>query len=366
MTGTAVSAVFPPDRHSLSRPSFSQFWVLQLAGWGAFVGATTLPWIGTYPLGAMLVNKLLVAGSGCVATLGLRSLYRRFLADDSAPWAMIALTVVASWAAALAWTGAASRLVQWAGPGARSPSAVPISGALFDGTLYHSLVLVTWSVLYLGIRHHRSLQAERERSLRAEALAHRAQLQALRYQLDPHFLFNTLNAISTFVVEQRTAEADRMISRLSDFLRLTLDGRDAVEIPLAEELEFVRRYLEIEKVRFGDRLVVGFDVAPDAFAVPVPSMVLQPIVENSIRHAIARCEAGGRIAIAATRHGDRLRVAVTDDGPGLAGIPFIEGIGLRNTRERLARLYGGAGHFELVTPAGGGTSAVFDLPVRAA
>jgi two-component system, LytTR family, sensor kinase len=187
-------------------------------------------------------------------------------------------------------------------------------------------------------------------------------LQALRYQLNPHFLFNTLNAISTLVVDKRNAEAGKMISRLSDFLRLTLDRPDVEEVPLSDEIEFARRYLEIEQVRFGDRLSVNIDVDDDAWTARVPALVLQPLVENAIRHAVAPREAGGRIEIGARVAGRAVQVWVADDGPGLNANGNGTGIGLANTRERLQQLYGSAHRFQLVN--GCGLRAELEIPLR--
>src|SRR4029079_9430806 len=188
---------------------------------------------------------------------------------------------------------------------------------VFSGAVYNAFTMLAWSVLYIGIRYYAALQEERERSLRAEAAAHHAQLEALRYQINPHFLFNALNAVSTLVTERRNDEAARMLSRVSDFLRLTLTAPVREEVALADEIDYVRQYLEIEHVRFGDRLRTEIDVMPDACDAAVPAFVLQPLIENAVRHAIAPRESGGTITIEAQRAGDVLRVAITDDGPGI-------------------------------------------------
>ena len=133
--------------------------------------------------------------------------------------------------------------------------------------MYNAFTMLAWSVLYIGIRYYAALQAERERSLAAEAAAHQAQLEALRYQINPHFLFNALNAVSTLVTERRNDEASRMLARVSDFLRLTLTAPVRDEVALADEIDYVRQYLEIERVRFGERLRTEFDVAPDAWEI---------------------------------------------------------------------------------------------------
>ncbi|MFN2567209.1 MAG: sensor histidine kinase [Gemmatimonadaceae bacterium] len=312
--------------------------------------------VGRYPIDYMIVTKLALTTIGFVLSLGLRHLYRRLLRRDPSVEQIVVATVVASYLVSLSWT-AAYNLVDariWEALSDR-PVAIDTVGKLFSGSVYHAFALLAWSVFYFAIKHY-------ERSLRAESLAHQARLQALRYQLNPHFLFNTLNAISTLVVDKRNAEAGRMIARLSDFLRMTLDRPDVEEVPLADEVDFVRRYLEIEQVRFGDRLSVRIDVDDGAWSARVPALVLQPLVENAVRHAVAPREEGGRIAIEARAAEGRLRLAVSDDGPGLNGNGNDKGIGLANTRERLKQLYGSAHRFELVN--GRGVRVEIELPLR--
>ncbi|HEX2190412.1 MAG TPA: histidine kinase [Longimicrobiaceae bacterium] len=351
------------------RPRLPPFWALQLGGWLAFGAAMTLSRVGAYPLGFMLALKGLLTLLGFGATLALRPLYRRVARGGATVGRMVAASVAGSYAASLAWTAAYNLLGApvWAWH-TGEPREVRGLAGLLDGSVYHAFALLAWSVLYFGIKYHRQLDEERERALRAESAAHRARLQALRYQLNPHFLFNTLNAVSTLVVEHRNDEAGRMISRLSDFLRLTLEGSDAPEVPLAEELEWARRYLEIEAVRFEDRLRVAWEVEPGALAAAVPGMLLQPLVENAVRHAVAPREEGGRITVRARRAGDRLLLAVEDDGPGVApgGAGNGRGIGLANTRERLRQAYGPAGALEVRPGERGGTAVSLRIPFRPA
>jgi two-component system sensor histidine kinase AlgZ len=239
--------------------------------------------------------------------------------------------------------------------------------ALFNGALYHTFVMLAWSALYFGIKHYRDLQGQTARALKAESLAHQAQLRALRYQLNPHFLFNSLNAVSTLVAQNENAAANRMIARLSEFLRLTLESSNAQEVPLAAELDFVKRYLEIEQVRLGDRLDVKLDVSPDALAIPVPNLILQPLVENAIRHSIAPRESGGRLEIEARRADGMLRLEVRDDGLNLACdlSTLRQGVGLSNTRARLIQLYGPSHLFDMRLTAAGGLAVVIGLPLGA-
>jgi len=163
--------------------------------------------------------------------------------------------------------------------------------------------------------------------------------------LNPHFLFNTLNAISTLILEQDTDGANRMVTRLSSFLRYSLDNDPMQRIALKQEIEALKLYLDIEKVRFEERLRLDIDIAPEAQTALIPSLLLQPLVENAIKHGIAQSEAGGCLRIAARVFAGELLIELADDGPGVAlvdgEIPSARGVGLRNTRERLHELYGG-------------------------
>jgi len=224
-----------------------------------------------------------------------------------------------------------------------------------------------WIVVlgHLGWRYYR---AYREREQQASALATelvQARLQALRMQINPHFLFNTLNTIAALVHEKPEA-ADRMIVRLSGLLRRTLDRGEVQEVPLREEIEFLKGYLEIEQMRFPDRLTVAFDVEPKTQELLVPHLILQPLVENALRHGILPREEPGRIEISAqVVAGNELELKVRDNGSGLAthneeAAP--EGIGLKNVRSRLAHLYGGAQRLTIQNAPGGGVEATVRIP----
>jgi two-component system LytT family sensor kinase len=205
-------------------------------------------------------------------------------------------------------------------------------------------------------------------SSRLESQLAHARLEALKMQLQPHFLFNTLNAISALLHKDPDA-ADRMIARLGDFLRMTLDNDAGHEVPLSKEMTFLNCYLAIEKVRFEDRLTTRLDVAPDAAGALVPNLILQPIVENAIRHGIGRMVGAGRIEVEAARENGRLRLRVKDNGPGPAaaasdGDPRGCGVGLANTRRRLAQLYGEAHQLELSGAPGQGCTVTLEIPFR--
>jgi len=204
--------------------------------------------------------------------------------------------------------------------------------------------MAAWSILYFVIKYYRIFQEVREGALKSAAQAHEAQLKMLRYQLNPHFLFNTLNAISTLVLEQNTELANRMVTKLSSFLRYSLDNDPMQRVTLEQELKALQLYLDIEKVRFEERLILKLDIEGAANDALIPSLLLQPLIENAIKYGIARAEGGGHLCISARVFAGDLLMEVSDDGPGcelVAGeIPNAKGVGLANTRERLATIYG--------------------------
>jgi two-component system, LytTR family, sensor kinase len=226
---------------------------------------------------------------------------------------------------------------------------------------YHFALLV-----YLGIVVvHQAIAYYKSQAVRAaelEGALARAQLQALEMQLHPHFLFNTLHAISA-LMQTDVKAADQMLARLSEFLRMSLEGGRAQEVSLRRELEFLERYLEIEKVRFRDRLTVVTDIDPEALDARVPNLILQPLVENAIRHGISRRRGAGLIEIRAACAGDTLELSVRDDGPGLASDAVSEGIGLSNTRMRLEQLHGDRQSLELRPVPSGGLEVALAMPL---
>jgi two-component system sensor histidine kinase AlgZ len=228
-------------------------------------------------------------------------------------------------------------------------------------------ILVVWCSLYFSIKAWQQSTQERERLLRAEAEAREAKLSALRYQLNPHFLFNALNAVSTLVLEDESLAATRMLAQIGDLLRTILDGETKLEIPLSEEIAFVEQYLSIEKTRLGSRLRTDVSIAPDTLDALVPSMLLQPLVENAVRHGVAPTIEGGYIDVASRLQDGNLHITVRNSGP--ADQPLREpdvpaGIGLRNTTERLETLYSGQHTFALEWLPLGGCQVVIELPFR--
>jgi sensor histidine kinase YesM len=196
----------------------------------------------------------------------------------------------------------------------------------------------------------------RDRQMRAvqlESLLHQAQLEALRSQLNPHFLFNSLHSLAE-LVHSNPKLAEQLIVRLGELLRQVLQSSNRQELTLAEELEFIRGYLEIEQMRLGERLRVEWDIANETLRLRVPSLILQPLVENAIQHGIAATSVPGTLTLRARREGEVLHIEVADSGPGLApgAAARAQGIGLANTRARLQRLYGERQAFELQHGAG--------------
>jgi sensor histidine kinase YesM len=232
---------------------------------------------------------------------------------------------------------------------------------------YHANLLTYWIVVGLVWAYDTSRSAH-QRELVASELKRRvveAELSALQAQLQPHFVFNTLHAIAALIV-RHPESAERMLVDLADFLRLTLQNARKETVPLSEELDFLQRYVRIEETRLMDRLTVELDVEEQALGAEVPNLILQPLVENAIRHGIAPRPGPGRVDVRARREGERLILEVADDGRGLPqnAVPS-EGIGLSNARERLRHLYGEAGSLELI-PLARGLSVTLTLPFRLA
>jgi two-component system, LytTR family, sensor kinase len=231
------------------------------------------------------------------------------------------------------------------------------------GVNFHSNVPTYWMILaaYLAIQYYNRFRDRELRASQLEARLSEARLDALKMQLRPHFLFNTLNSISSLMYVDVDA-ADRMITRLGDFLRLTIDGDGQQLIPLRQELEFIRRYLEIEQIRFEDRLRLEYDVDASLMDALVPSLVLQPLVENAIHHGIAPREEGGRVVIRASASGGQVILSVEDDGRGIGGEPERVRIGLGSTRARLEQLYGAACELRIGNGEHGGFAATVIFP----
>ncbi len=227
------------------------------------------------------------------------------------------------------------------------------------GVLLYGIVLL----IHYAVKYYARYQDGRVRASQLEARLAEAQLTALKMQLQPHFLFNTLHSISTLVNEDPEA-AEVMIARLSELLRLSLENTGAHEVPLSQELEFVERYLEIEQIRFEDRLRIHFDIDPKTLDAQVPNLILQPLVENAIRHGIGH-NLGGRVEVRSSLVEGQLLLQVLDDGAGLASKCLNRpGLGLSNTRARLDAIYGKEHDFVLRNASNGGAEAAIRIPFQ--
>jgi len=337
-----------------------QFWLLQVMGWGAYFAAAYV--------GALAYEKpssyllLLVGGAvmGFVLSIGLRYVYRAIWTRP--PWVIVTVGLAACYGLGLVWS-IGKNLIYWK---LYKLDYVPDSPmAYLHGTLTSTYVFICWTGLYIGIKYYQMLQDQRQQTLKANALAHEAQLKMLRYQLNPHFLFNTLNAISTLILDHDNDTANRAVTRLSDFLRYTLHNDPLKKISLEQELRSLNLYLDIEKVRFQERLDLELDIGEKAARALVPSLITQPIIENAIKYAIAPREEGGRIRVSAHVVQDRLVMELEDDGPGLNGeqaTPEGRGVGLRNTRERLHQMYGDGYSLELTRAQPAGLRVIIGIP----
>ena len=315
----------------------------QNATWRALTGRP-VDWL------AILPNSLADWLTCGMFTPAFYLMVRRFPIRGERWWSALPAHLAASIAFVLLKVAVYAPLFRMLNPdNPRSYRDVLLGGFYADWLAYWAAVGAIHAIEYY--------RESRERALEATQLA----LENLRSQLQPHFLFNTLQSIST-LIHRDPAAANRMLTDLSDLLRLSLRSTASQEVPLRDELDFLARYLDIMRVRFGDRLVIRVDVSDDVMNALVPSLVLQPIVENAIRHGMADRPDVGHVAVTGRRSGDSLRLDVADDGPGLPAALSGNGIGLANTRERLVRLYGGRGGLEMIE--GQGLTVRLTIPLR--
>ena len=320
-------------------PRDTLFWSLHAAGWTGYGCAQYL--------GALLYDKepgylyviMSAAVSGFVVTMPLRYIYRVLWRQR--PRIVLVGIAITSYVTALAWRLCVNfaydrfmpqldwKMVHWY--------------EYLSGALQGTYLMLCWSGLYFGIKFYESLQLQREATLRSAALAQEAQLRMLRYQLNPHFLFNTLNAISTLVLDNQNRIANQAVTRLSEFLRYTLDQYPMKKVTVRQELDALNMYLSTEQLRFNDRLRIEFAFEENALEALVPSLLLQPLIENAVKYAVSPREGGGAILVEGRVRGRMLELVVADDGPGAKNAAALiegRGVGLRNTRERLHVLYG--------------------------
>ena len=356
------------------------FWVLHLGGWiafGTFVWALNIADTGPIPAAVEFLTWIVC---GLTLTLGFRKVFLHFCAAGWPYPALIALAATLSLVGGPIWyvvdltllRGILAGPVHGLGLGAmfaREVSEVathPRWWPPISHWIMFTSVLSTWCSLYFGIKAMLDLEVERARSVRALKLADSARLRALQSQLNPHFLFNALNGIATLIREGERTRAADTVDTLSDFLRLTLQRLDAPEIPVREELVFVEQYLRIQRLRFGGSLRAVVEAAPDTHDALVPTLILQPLVENAVRHGVLASAHGGTLSVTVRRRDEVLVMTVEDDGPGLedeSAHPY--GVGFRNSAERLAALYGDDAHMSVgARPYGRGFVVVVFLPFR--
>lgn len=314
------------------------FWALHAAGWAAY-GITQY-------VGALFYEKpqnyarvwLVAAIAGFILSAPMRYIYRRLWGQP--PRTIFVGVLLTCYITALALRVVINlSYVEFVAPDWQMQTRFEI----FGGALSTAYLLFCWSVLYFGIKFYESKRQQEEAMLKAVALAQEAQLKMLRYQLNPHFLFNTLNAISTLILDNQNRKANHAVARLSDFLRYTLDQDPMKKVTLRQEIEALNLYLGTERLRFGERLRLEYAIEEPALEALVPSLLLQPLLENALKYAVSMREQGGLVRIEGRTREGLLELSVLDDGPGLPDGPppsDRRGVGLANTRERLKVLYG--------------------------
>jgi two-component system, LytTR family, sensor kinase len=369
------SLVFASGREISSATLFP---LLHLGGWIAF-GFVPFAWtINTWGLRGALLDNAWSAATGALVTLGLRIAYQRARRAKVSYLVLAPVVLVTCAVLAEVWYLCDLLVVRWAFArfasvgslhaqfafGAdylnRAPLRIP-----FGQWLIYSFALLSWSSLYFCINSMLALELEKARVAHALKLADSARLRVLQAQLNPHFLFNALNGVATLIRENKGPTAANMVSTLSDFLRATLRTVNVPEIPVFEELVFIDQYIELQQLRFADRLEVSVDAAEETYSALVPTLILQPLVENAVQHGVLTQERGGLVSISIKKCKQDLLLTVEDDGPGPAeSTPQRFGIGLTNTAERLRTLYGEGAAMSIGRSMGGGCIVELRLPFR--
>ena len=349
----------------LERPFFEDknraFWILQSSGWAGYFILRSLSGFAN-SMGLMfIIHTALLTATGYSLTLLLASLFRRLIVMR--PVMTLALSLLAVMLASVAF----SVIETWSFSTFLRPDARPVGVEYLGAILLNFALLAAWASLYYGINYFILLEEQIDQRERLESQASSAQLAMLRYQLNPHFLFNTLNSISTLVLLKQTERANAMLARLSSFLRYTLVNEPTAKVTLAQEVETLKLYLEIEKMRFEDRLRPHFRVDPETIGARLPSLLLQPLIENAIKYAVTASESGADIWLTANREGQGVRIEVADNGDGDAEAAAMTaspstGVGLANIRDRLAQAYGAAHGFTTRTNDKGGFSVIIEIP----
>ncbi|HVU30530.1 MAG TPA: histidine kinase [Sphingomicrobium sp.] len=347
----------------LDRPFFEDknraFWILQTAGWTGYFFLRTISGFANSLGWMLLVHTLLLTATGYSLTLLMGSLFRRLIKMKPI-W-----TVLLSLAAVIIASGTFSIIETWSVATFLKPQMRPEGVVYFTALGLDFILLAAWTALYYGINYFLLLEDQIRLRERLESQASTAQLAMLRYQLNPHFLFNTLNSISTLVLLKQTERANAMLARLSSFLRYTLANEPTAKVTLAQEVETLKLYLEIEKMRFEDRLRPHFRIESETIGARLPSLLLQPLIENAIKYAVTPAETGADIWITASREGQAVRIEVADNGGSggaeIAASPST-GVGLANIRDRLSQAYGASHRFDTKQNDQGGFSVILEIP----
>jgi two-component system LytT family sensor kinase len=357
----------------------SLFYALQVCGWAALFTVCSIAAESRYGLWPALLDTLIWALCGSLITLVLRYLYRQSGRGHRSYAAIAATALILSVLVAPLWY-----LIEHVSLRATLPAVlrVPSWRPLFSEYAatemrepllltqylwpFYSIILLTWAALYHGVNAILDLESERANVINALKLADAARLRALQSNLNPHFLFNSLNGIATLVRERDYVTAPAMIDALSIFLRSTLERLDTPELRVAEEIELIEQYLRIQRYRFGARLHAAVEAEQEALGALIPTLILQPLVENAVRYSVLPHEAGGSLWVTVRKELAALIVTVEDDGPGLhAGTSCAFGMGLQNSSERLNALYGAAASLTIGSRKDGtGCAVVIRLPYR--
>ena len=327
------------------RNRLPSFWTIQLAGWVVYFVAIYITFLTVAQPGNFL-SLFLLKGFRAMTGFFLTSLFLRpiykTLGKRFSLGGSVVLVLLCSVVFGLAWTWIEAGYIYFTNPAFSMAAFLPRSPRI---ALDYAMTLTAWSALYLGVKNWLSWQEEREKALRSSALADKAQLEMLRYQINPHFLFNALNSIRASVDED-AGRAKRMITQLSEFLRYSLLHEGEKLTTLREEVEAVRNYLAIEKIRFEEKLEFRYEIDPKAEDFQLPGFLLNPLVENAVKHG---SRSGGplRIELEAHANGDGLEIEVRNTGALKDGDINGNGIGLANVRERLERQFGPRGRFDI-------------------
>ena len=361
---TARSAI--PRAPVSARPFFENknraFWTLQAAGWTGFVVLRGVSSISNATSIDVIIPVVIEAIIGYCITLLLSTLFGYYRTLPRAGGILlVVLTLIAATLIFAFLDAFTFSLILPSAPGITLPRMLLSIYVAFTA-------LAGWSALYFGINFYLIVEDQMDQMQHLETQASSAQLAMLRYQLNPHFLFNTLNSISTLVLLKQTERANAMLSRLSSFLRYTLANEPTAHVTVAQEVETLKLYLEIEKMRFEERLRPVFEIDPRAERARLPSLLLQPLVENAIKYAVTPQEEGAEICITARLAGERVQISVTDTGPGLnetRNTPSLStGVGLANIRERLVQAYGADQRLEARSRPAGGYSVEIEFPFQ--